>query len=85
MFDSDGSGETKMLSKKKKVAILNADTAADTGYALVYSCATDWWMFGIPRYTENAWVLSRSDTIDEAKFIDLGNELMSKVPNYDFG
>jgi hypothetical protein len=54
-----------MLSKTKKVAILEADTDAETGYALLYTCATDWWMVGVPRHTENAWILSRTDSIDE--------------------
>jgi hypothetical protein len=53
-----------MLSKKKKVAILEVDTDADSGYALLYTCATDWWMFGAPRHTENAWILSRTDSLD---------------------
>jgi len=74
-----------MLSKKKKVAILDANTEADTGYSLVYSCATDWWMFGIPRYTENAWILSRSDSIGAALFEDLKTVLKNKVPSYDLG
>ena len=71
-----------MLSKKKKVSILDANTESDTGYALVYSCATDWWMFGIPRYTENAWILSRSDSIDEAKLEELKSAIARKVPSY---
>jgi hypothetical protein len=83
VFDSDGTGETKMLSKKKKVAILDADTEITTGYALVYSCATDWWMFGIPRYTENAWILSRTDSIGAALLEDLKSVLARKVPSYD--
>jgi hypothetical protein len=60
-----------MLSKKKSVAILDAKTDPDTGYSLIYSCATDWWLFGIPRYTENAWLLSRTDTIGAALLEDL--------------
>ena len=50
---------------------MDAKTDPDTGYSLIYSCATDWWLFGIPRYTENAWLLSRTDTIGAALLEDL--------------
>lgn len=61
---TDGVGKTKMLSKRKHVSVLSSDLDVDTGYALVYACATDWWMI-IPRKTESAWILSRNQTVDD--------------------
>lgn len=84
-FDSNGIGKTKMLSKTKKVAILEVDTDAETGYALLYTCATDWWMMGAPRHSENAWILSRTDSIDEATLNKLKATMQEKVPDYAIG
>jgi len=49
-----------MLSKSKKITVLktSADLDSDDAYALLYSCATDWWLI-FPRKTENTWLLSR--------------------------
>ena len=58
-IEKDGQGEAKMLGATKSVTVLKSDLQSDDGYALVYSCATNFWLFGIPRKTETAWVLSK--------------------------
>lgn len=58
-IEKDGQGDAKMLGATKKLTVLKSDLQSDDGYALIYSCATNFWLFGIPRKTETAWVLSK--------------------------
>ena len=59
-FDEFGQGKTRMLSKSKRVTVFSAseDLMAEDAHALLYSCATDWWLL-FPRKTENTWVIAR--------------------------
>jgi hypothetical protein len=59
------------------------DTDADNGYALLYTCATDWWLLGVPRHTENAWILARRDSLDQEITDYLKTTLKAKVPDYN--
>ena len=40
-------------------------------------------MVGIPRHTENAWILSRRDSVDQDVLDKLKQTLKDKVPDYD--
>lgn len=74
-----------MLSKSKKISVLSAsDSLQDTeGWALLYSCATDWWML-FPRKTESTWVISRKQSIDSTIFEKLKSDVGSLLDgSYD--
>ena len=74
-----------MLSKSKTVSVLSAhDNLQDEdAWALIYSCATDWWML-FPRKTQSAWVMSRKSTIDDTLFDALKSDLTTLLDgNYD--
>ena len=72
-----------MLGATKKLTVLKSDLQSDDGYALIYSCATNFWLFGIPRKTETAWVLSKKPQVDDSTYNDLKGIIKDKVPSYD--
>ena len=80
-IDAAGKGSTKMLSKSKSVSVLKSDTDIDDGYALLYACATDWWMI-IPRKFESAWIMSRKESIDDSLHEEL-KKVVELNTNYD--
>lgn len=59
-----------MLSKTKKVTVLAARLEDAESYALLYSCATNWWMI-FPRKTEATWLISRKSAIVDGFYNEL--------------
>lgn len=81
-IEKDGLGKTKMLSKTKQVSVLKSNMDIDDGYALMYTCATDWWMI-IPRKTESAWIISRTQSVDDLVYNELKSVIEDQVSSYD--
>ena len=49
-------------------------------YAVVYSCNPSWLGLAI---NQNAWIMSRSETMDSAQYDTLVSTLSTAMPNYD--
>lgn len=82
-IEASGLGKTKMLSKTKKISVLKSNMDIDDGYALMYTCATDWWFFLLPRKTETSWIISRKQSVEDLLYNDLKTVLKDQVSSYD--
>lgn len=73
-----------MLSKSKDVSVVSAmqNLKHESAYAVLYSCATDWWLL-FPRKTESTLLLSRKSQIDDTLYNNLKKDVANLIDGYD--
>ena len=77
-FNEDGTGKIKAGPSKSELNILSTDY---TNYSLIYGCTNFNWF---PIWFHNAWLLSRTPTLDDETVTMAQEKLTARIPSYDW-